>query len=339
MVVKQNTLDNAVEYPLAAKSIEISFYVDDGLTGAGSVQEATELQHQLHFSPSGFLLRKWNSSDPHAIQHLPAELKDTKPTQEMPTADEYTKTLGIQWNALKDCFKLSVPSPSPLDPLTKRGLVLNIARTFDTLGCFSPSTIKAKILMKRVWELKIDWDDPVPEDIHAAWLQWRTELHLLSRMSIPRCYFDKKSQVLSTEIHSFSDASELAYAAVVYLRITDTSHHNHVSLVMSKSKVAPIRWLTIPHLELCGAQLLPKLLRHVRQILNVPLSRVYTWTDSTIVLNWLDGSPKCFKTYVGNHSWFHPSGHVCSADNPADCASRGLYTSELLNHSLWWNGP
>ena len=122
MAVKQNALDHTMEYPLAAKSVDDSFYVDDGLTGADSIQEAVELQCQLQdlFSKGGFHLRKWNSSELQAIQHLPTELKDTKPTQELPTSDEYTKTLGIQWNALKDCFKLSTPSPTPLETLTKR---------------------------------------------------------------------------------------------------------------------------------------------------------------------------------------------------------------------------
>ena len=78
-------------------------------------------------------------------------------------------------------------------------------------------------------------------------------------MTIPRCYFNKESQVLSKEIHGFSDASELAYAAVFCLRITDTSNHTQLSLVMSKSKVAPIKRLTIPHLDLCGAQLVTQL--------------------------------------------------------------------------------
>ena len=304
----------------------------------------------------GFLLRKWNSrkwnsSDLQAIQHLSEYLKDTKLTHtklthDLPMTETYTKTLGIQWNAQDDYFKISVPSPAPLETLTKRGLVSDVAKTFDVMGWFSPSTIKAKILMQQLWEHKVDWDDPVPEATHSAWLQWRTELHLLSQKIVPRCFFLKDSDSLSFEIHGFSDASELAYAAVVYLRIMDSSNHTHVSMIMSKSKVAPIKRLTIPRLELCGAQLLARLIHHVRQVLDIPLSKVYAWTDSTIIQNWLDGSPRRFKTYVGNRistivdlvppdKW----RHVRSADNPADCASRGLYPSELLDYSLWWNGP
>ena len=348
MAVKQNALDHAVQYPQAAEVVSDSFYVDDGLTGADSIPEAIELRQQLQnlFSKGGFLLRKWNSSDPRAIQDLPPDLKDAKSTQAMPSSEEYTKTLGIQWNASKDHFKLSVTGPPPLENLTKRGLVSDVAKTFDVLGWFSPSTIKVKILMQQLWEEKVDWDDPVPSRIQDAWIQWRSELPLLSQKCIPRCYFNKKSQPRSMEIHGFADASEVAYAAVVYLRITDESDNAQTSLVISKTKVAPIKRLTIPRLELCGAQLVAQLIHRVRQVLAIPLSHVYAWTDSTVVLNWLDGSPKRFKAYVGNRvstiidlippdKWRHVKG----TENPADCASRGLYPSELLNHSLWWDGP
>ncbi len=219
--------------------------------------------------------------------------------QMMPTSDVYTKTLGIEWNATKDHLRLAVSDPPPLDNITKRALVSDIAKTFDILGWFSPSTIKVKVLLQQLWEQGIGWDDPVPSHIKDIWFQWRSELHLLSGKHIPRCYFDKATRVSSVELHGFCDASELAYAAVIYLRLTDSDDDVQVSLVTSKTKVAPIKRLSIPRLELCGAYLLAPLL-HVRQVLEVSLSHVHAWTDSTIVLNWLDGSPKRFKTYVGN---------------------------------------
>ena len=98
------------------------------------------------------------------------------------------------------------------------------------------------------------------------------------------------------QLHGFSDASQDAYAGVVYLRMQDADGGVHVALVSSKTKVAPIKHLSIPRLELCGAQLLS----HVKRILNLPIEQVTAWTDSTIVINWLDGSPRRFKTYVGN---------------------------------------
>ena len=116
--------------------------------------------------------------------------------------------------------------------------------------------------------------------------------------------------------------------------MSDSEGHVHVALVMSKTKVAPIKRVTIPRLELCGAHLVAQMLHHVKE---VPLQAVRAWTDSTIVLNWLNGNPRRFKTYVGNRAslimdlvppkyWNHVNG----AENPADCASRGVLPSVIL---------
>ena len=348
MSVKQNAIDYATEYPQAAKIVETSFYVDDCLTGADSAKEAIILQQQLLnlFSKGGLLLRKWSSNNVTVLKNIPSELREVQPLHLLPTNDEYKKTLGIEWNASKDHFRLAHADPPPLENLTKRGLASDVAKTYDILGWFAPATIKMKILLQTLWEEAIDWDDPVPPHVKEVWLKWRSELPNLSLKHIPRCYFDQETHVSFIQLHGFSDASEVAYSAVVYIRLTDTSNQNQVSLVMSKTKVAPIKRLSIPRLELCGAHLLAQLLHHARKVLDVSLSSIYAWTDSTIVLNWLDGSPKRFKTYVGNRistildlippdTWNHVSG----LENPADCASRGLYPTELLDHPLWWNGP
>ena len=142
------------------------------------------------------------------------------------------------------------------------------------------------------------WDDPVPDNICTLWKCGRSDLHLLQSKNIPRCYFDKKSEITSIELHGFSDASELAYAAVLYLIMTDSTGNIQVMLVTSKTKVAPIKQLVIPHSELCGSNILAQLLHHVWVVQEVPLSNTYTWIDSTIVLHWLDGNPRRFKTYV-----------------------------------------
>ena len=348
MSVKQNALDFALEFPQAVSAVEKSFYVDDGLTGADSVDEAIQLQKQLQelFSRGGFLLRKWNSSEAVVLQHIAPDLRDSQSLHAIPDPDEYTKTLGIQWNSGLNHFRLTVAEFPKIKNLTKRLLVSNIAKTFDVLGWYFPSIIKIKILLQRIWELKIDWDDPVPPEIEAIWLQWRTELTLLSHKYIPRCYFPKQSLVESVQLHGFSDASEEAYAGVVYLRMVDSLQCVHTSLVASKTKVAPIKRLTVPRLELCGARLLARLLHHIQEVFCLPVNAMYAWTDSMVVLSWLVGNPKRFKTYVGNRvshivELIPPDrwSQVCGIENPADCASRGLFPSELLDHKLWWNGP
>ena len=120
MAVKQNALDHAVEFPRAAKVVDKSFYVDDCLSGADSVSEAVALQSELHslFSKGGFLLRKWNSSEPEVLRHIPANLKDSPALQSLPSSDDYTKTLGIEWNTGWITFVSLLPNyhPSTMSP-------------------------------------------------------------------------------------------------------------------------------------------------------------------------------------------------------------------------------
>ena len=349
MSVKQNAIDLACEYPLAVKAVNTAFYVDDGLTGADSTKEAIELQQQLQglFSRGGFLLRKWNSDNQMVLQHIPPELRDSQSMYTVPDSHaEYVKTLGLEWNANLDCFRLTIAGLPPRGPITKRLLASDVAKTFDVLGWFSPSIIKVKILLQQLWKLKIGWDDLVPDPVCDVWSRWRSELDLLATKHIPRCYFFKEAHIVSMELHGFCDASEQAYAAVIYLRMTDVDGKIQISLVTSKTKVAPIKRLTIPRLELCGAYLLAQLLHHTKQVFDLPLTQVYAWTDSTIVLSWLVGNPRRFNIYVANRVSYIVEliapdrwSHVRGSENPADCASRGLFPVELLEHQLWWNGP
>ena len=155
-------------------------------------------------------------------------------------------------------------------------------------------------MLQQLWELKVEWDNPIPPMVHNACFQWRSELKSLSEKHIPRCYFLKDAHIIVVELHGFSDASELAYDSVVYLRMVDSNGHVHLSLVTSNTKVAPIKLLMIPRMELCGAHILAQLLQHTQKVFNLPLNCMYAWTDRTIVLNWLAGNLQCFKTYVGN---------------------------------------
>ena len=87
---------------------------------------------------------------------------------------------------------------------------------------------------------------------------------------------------------------------MVYLRTTYEFGPPSLSLIAAKTKVSPLKQQSIPRLELCGAHLLSKLLTSVRMALSLDLYSVFVWSDSTIVLHWLDGSPRRFKTFVGN---------------------------------------
>ncbi|XP_046810032.1 uncharacterized protein LOC124420614 [Lucilia cuprina] len=147
-------------------------------------------------------------------------------------------------------------------------------------------------------------------------------------------------------LHGFSDASLKAYSAVIYCLVKDKHGNIKLSLIASKTRVSPLKQISLPRLELCGALLLTRLMKSV--ILSLPHTNIQlrAWCDSTVVLSWLSVQPITLKTFVGNRTaeiletlprsaW----GHVCSKENPADCASRGLMMNQLLNHDLWWSGP
>ena len=218
-----------------------------------------------------------------------------------------------------------------MDVITKGVLVSDIAKTFDVMGWFAPTIISMKILLQRLWELKLEWDEPVSQEVHSVWYRWKSKFPTLATRNIPRTYSPKDAQVASMQLHGFSDVSEDAYSGVVYMRTVDARDAVPVSLVMAKTRVAPLKRLSIPRLELCGAQLLAELLQYTKSIFSVSLSQVFAWTDSTVVLGWLNGIPRRFKTYVVNRvssivdsvpasRW----SHVTGVENPADCASRGV---------------
>ena len=150
MCVKRNASDFAQNYPLASKIVNESFYVDDCLTGADTVERAIETHQQLQelFSKAEFLLCKWNSSSPAVLESIPAELRDSQASLTITEADDtYTKTLGIEWHSVMDHIPLNVSNHQSTDSLMKRKLSSDITKTYDVLGWFTPAIIKVKILL------------------------------------------------------------------------------------------------------------------------------------------------------------------------------------------------
>ena len=152
----------------------------------------------------------------------------------------------------------------------------------------------------------------------------------------------RKTDVVSVELHGFSDSSESAYTGVMYIRATNVNISiNHTALVIAKMKVPLMKHLSILRLELCRPLLVTKLLLHCGKILRVPFVSTYTCTDSTLFLSWLREDPSQFKPFVGNRVAETMDGlpsncwhHVPGSSKPADCASRGMYPAEIANHIM-----
>ena len=346
--MQQAAADFGSSYPVAQMHIAKSFYVDDLLGGADTVQEAKDLFCQLSeiLTKGGFTLRKCRSNSKEVLEAIPTELLEPMPVKAMIDchSSTYPKALGLVWDSVSDTMATDV-SHSGKPAHTKKEILSDTSKTFDILGWITPAILPMKVLFQELWQLKVGWDDELPQEYLQRHQKWRDELPLLSNISLPRSYF-LMEECLTVQLHGFSDASEKAYGAVVYVRATYKNHSPTCRLVTAKSKVAPLKQRTVPELELCGAVLLAGMLETTSSLLDIPKDQVHAWCDSTIVLCWLHNCPSKYKTYVANRittatAHFSPTIwlHVPTEDNPADCASRGLTAGELKEHVLWWDGP
>lgn len=214
---------------------------------------------------------------------------------------------------------------------------------FDPLGLLAPITVLAKRLMQQTWASKIGWDESLTEDLLADWLHLRNSLETVRDIKIPRPIIGLGYE--SVELHGFADASGIAYGACLYVRSILPNGCCVVRLLCSKSKITRLQELTIPRKELCAAVLLSRLVKKVNSTLQSQFSAICLWSDSQIVLSWLQKAPAKLQPFVrnrvaeisndtGSYKWCY----VRSKDNPADIVSRGQLPGGLKNNSLWWEG-
>ena len=223
-------------------------------------------------------------------------------------------------------------------------MLSHIAQLFDPLGLVSPVTIRAKMLLQELWLQKLSWDEPLSPQLTERWCNIREDLKSLINVRAPRWVGTQENATI--ELHGFSDASQLAMAAVLYLVVRSPSTGSKVTLLCSKTKVTPLKRLTIPRLELTASLILAKLTNYAHRVLDTQIHSTTLWTDSTVSLTWITSHPARWKDFVRNRveliqeltpgaQWRYVSGK----ENPADCASRGFSSSQLLNSTLWWTGP
>ncbi|GFW61608.1 uncharacterized protein TNCV_5139161 [Trichonephila clavipes] len=223
--------------------------------------------------------------------------------------------------------------------ITKRSFLSQSARLFDPLGFLTPCTVSIKIFYQQLWLLKLDWDSPLPEALATKWKTFQKEFEQVCSIHIPRWIHTASQQIT---LHGFCDASELAYASVIYAVQPQADGNTKVTLLVTKSRVAPLKSVSIPRLELNGALLLARLYATCKNILKDYDVHFYAWTDSQVVLSWLSSHPRNWKPYIANRtseildlvpadSW----RYVPTKMNPADIACRGFYHLKNFPHVFY----
>ncbi|XP_055590912.1 uncharacterized protein LOC129742994 [Uranotaenia lowii] len=340
----QLALDEGENYPLGSTALKNDFYMDDYIGGAQTLEDAIETRCQLDnlMAKGGFQLRKYTSNNLKVLEGLEEERIGTKSTLHF-DPEEAVKTLGIGWEPGSDQLRfdctLAITTGSP----TKRSILSAISKHFDPLGLTGPVVIRAKMMLQELWQEPCGWDDQVPDKIRTKWDHYCAELPKIFNFKVDRYVFLPQAFI---QLHTFSDASELAYGACTYARSIDPTGRIKVCLIASKSRVTPLKRMSIPRLELSAALVGARLHRKINNAMKLSVSSSFFWSDSTVTLAWLRSTPGTWQTFVANRVaeiqdlsngaiW----NHVCGSQNPADLVSRGTSVEEFLISDLWRYGP
>ncbi|XP_028316746.1 uncharacterized protein LOC114471941 [Gouania willdenowi] len=327
--------------------IQRSFYVDDGLISVESPAEAIHLvKESVSLCKTGNLrLHKFVSNSKDVVAVIsPEERAHTKDFDMALGELHIERALGVQWCVEADEFQFRVTVKEK--PLTRRGVLSTVASVYDPLGFVAPFVLIGKQILQELCKEKVSWDEELPEHIQPKWESWLRDLPRLAEFKIPRSHLPSNfGEVIQYELHNFSDASCNGYGACSYLRAISNAGQISCSLVMGKARVAPTRLMTIPRLELASAVVSVRNGDVVKSELEIENLQEYYWTDSKVVLGYVNNEAKRFHTFVANRIQRIRSStipeqwrHVNSESNPADAASRG-FNAMQLKESNWLRGP
>ncbi|UYV73278.1 hypothetical protein LAZ67_10002447 [Cordylochernes scorpioides] len=309
-----------------AKILAQSFYMDNCITSLETKQEVQEFQKAAIeiMDRAKMDLREWEYS-----------------LEENPEKGTCTKILGVVWNKMEDSLKCELPDILSLQPkLTKRLVLSMVQRIFDPLGFCAPVFLPPKLLLQRSWGLKLGWDTPLPESMAQEFRTWLDQIKLIELIKIPRYMWN--DLIFPTEVHIFCDASQIGYGAVAYLR-SETGRENTLTLIWSKVRLAPMKSITIPRLELMAMVLGARLANAIQAALKRKCETTL-WSDSTTALSWIKKEIE-WRVFVRNRvreiqatTNLNDWRFVPSQLNPADLLSRGCPPSQFVQ-SRWWEGP
>lgn len=353
-VKDRNALEYIEQFPAAVDAIQNKHYMDDYLDSACDVASASKMINDVIYihSRGGFEIRNFVCSSPEVMEKIPFDHRRQEPGNiDMGVYGATDRVLGIWWNPRSDTFsfnanfaKLDRELLSGKKIPTKREVLRVVMSVYDPLGFVAHFVIFGKILLQQIWKTCVQWDDMLPDNLNEMWQQWLTDLRAINSVSVPRCYSVRLLTEEYKELHVFVDASVEAYCAVAYIKIGEGSE-TEVSFVFAKTRVAPLKPMTIPRLELQAALLGSKIANFIRTEHSVEFNATYYWTDSMTVLHWINSDARRFKQFVAFRlgeiseltnvrDWLW----LPSECNVADDATR-LSPCSFESSARWYTGP
>ncbi len=238
------------------ETIMYNFYVDDCLASVASEQEVISLYKDLTTicTKGGFHLTKWMSNNRSVLASIPEEekAKEVKDLDLDHDSLPVERALGLRWCVQSDTFKFSIYIQDR--PLTRRGILSTVSSFYDPLGILAPVVFSAKRILQDLCLNRLGWDDIIPATVAQEWIDWMKEQHQLEGFSIRRCLKPLNfGEATTAQLHPFADASEAGYGMVTYLLLRNEHSRMHSTFIMGKSRVAPLKPVTIPRMELTAA--------------------------------------------------------------------------------------
>jgi hypothetical protein len=211
------------------------------------------------------------------------------------------KALGAKWDLKEDAFVFELAHlKEGKDPKMKRQSLSLVASVFDPMSFIAPNTLKPKKALQNMCTLGLGLDNKVPDSDLASLIKWKESLDAMFFIKIPRCLRQHSSAVKNVQLHHFSDASEIGYGSVTYIRYEDLDGNVKVAFLLGKSRETPLKHITIPRLELQAAVCSIESDIFLKDELDMHIDNTYFWTDSSTALRYLSNRSTRFKTYVAN---------------------------------------
>ena len=346
-IALRKTADEGKErYPEAARVLTENTYMDDICESVKAVTDATRLTAEIDdvLKNGGFNVKGWLSNKDLGTK----KIQDGE-VKQMDGAGGEEKVLGTVWDNRRDIFTFDVKeSLSKLmvkdtEKITKRLILSRIAKIFDPIGFAAALLIKAKIGMQKLWLLGLDWDEELPSEEQDEWAKLFAEIVKLNEVSFQRC-LTPENAVGNPTLCVFSDASKNAFGACAYARWQLDDGKYEVRFIAAKSRVAPLKELTIPRLELQAAVLATRLHKAIVKESRLQFHKIIFFIDSMIVLAWICSQARVFKPFVSirvseiqNDTDPSQWRHIPGVNNVADSLSRGISVEQLEEE--WQHGP